>query len=1284
MVPTGGFAGPPLAATIDAMRRLGFSRPAGVLVLLGGLVVTIAACALIARLAAVWPALGGGAPAAPVRLAGLPAPVVTRPQWTSYTYAGPMRDLALGDGLLWAATDGGLVVWDGAGNAARFTTEHGLPANRVTSLAIGADGAIWAGTVAGLGRYDGRAWQTFTAADGLPADAIRDLAADRDGNVWAATAAGLARYDGDGWRVTGRGGLFGALPSEDVTALAVDTANRLWVATAAGLSRLAGSRWTTFTAADGLPVEPIRALAAGPGEVVWALTDVTLVRADGDAFTRFTPGLAGATTTVTYTALAPAADGTVYLAAGPDNRAVIRFDPAGPAEERLDIAPRPAARDALGALLVDPQGALWAGVGDTLRRYAGDWTTLAAPSDLPAPRLTGLATAGGGVWAASAAGVTRLDGGGQTFGVADGLASNDVRALAVAPDGTLWAAADTPLRGLSRYGPGGWQMVACPTAAPPSADVRDAAQTPTAVWLATPRGISRFDGATWRTYDARDGLPDAPVNALAAAGEVVYAATDAGIARFDGAALDGRWRMISAAPARDLAIAPNGDLWATDGLAVALVGEDAAGALPLPTTVRGLAATDDAVWLATPDGVLRYDGNWTVFTTDDGLPALDVTAIGAAADGRVWAATSGSANGIDIVWFDGRRWQPHPNRDPAAEQLAEATVYRVLAAPDGDLWLGTLAGVERYHDGRWSVYATDSGLPDDFISALASANGQVWAGTPRGLARFTGVGWELFGAPSTDAPAVAVGPAVSALAVAPSGDLWVTLEAAQQNRLRVYDGQTWRVVALPAPFAFITQMAFTPTGQLIAIVDDNGAIALGLLDGDTWTLATPAGLGLEPRALGVSPDGRRLWLTGTAPDAGAAPPDAVEELLPGQETVGAAVVVLALGPDGLGPEIGRFAAAGIAAYDWEYAGAVQPIAFGPDGRVTVAGAGQVYVFDGAADAIAPVETRALPLPFTRTTFALASAPDGRLWVGTEGGLAVLDGEAWQTFTAPARAPEWWGSATVLRPRADGGVLLGTSGGGVGVYTGNDFEGVMRPSEGPAEWAGAFPAVTALLFRGEGELWATSAAGAARLTEAWEVFLPDATLAAETIGLAATDDRLWLGTARGWAAVALAGDACRYAAVEPLAGVTALLVDRQGAVWLTAADSVLRAPAGGAPATALDSTMSVMALLPNGEVWLAGQRQPWLMRYRPGDGEGAWTRLPLDLNLVDGAALTALAVAPDLDLWLGGDGLARFRGGQWSKLTTADGLADNQVEHVLVTPDGAVWAATAGGLSRYRP
>jgi hypothetical protein len=50
-----------------------------------------------------------------VRFTALPTPVVTRPQWTSYTHTGPINDLAHSDGLVWAATEGGLVVWDGTG-----------------------------------------------------------------------------------------------------------------------------------------------------------------------------------------------------------------------------------------------------------------------------------------------------------------------------------------------------------------------------------------------------------------------------------------------------------------------------------------------------------------------------------------------------------------------------------------------------------------------------------------------------------------------------------------------------------------------------------------------------------------------------------------------------------------------------------------------------------------------------------------------------------------------------------------------------------------------------------------------------------------------------------------------------------------------------------------------------------------------------------------------------------------------------------------------------------------
>lgn len=1258
------------------MKRLGLSRPAGLLLLAGGLLTVLACLFVAARLVSSWAAAARGPAAAPVRLAGLPAPVVSRPAWTSYTYAGPIRDLAQSNGLLWAATDGGLVVWDATGAAARFNVEHGLPANRVTSVAIGADGAVWAGTVAGLGRYDGRAWQTFTTADGLPADAIRDLAVDLDGDVWAATAAGLARYDGE-WRVYDAGGLLAALPSADVAALAVDRANRLWVATAGGLARLQGGRWVVVNDA-GRPLEPIRALSAGPDGVVWGLTDFGLLRVAGDVIDHFSPDLAMATESLaTLRALAVAPDGSVYTTNSADDRAIQRLDPVSATWQPIVIAPRPAGGDVLGALLVDEAGALWAGVGDTARRYDGAWRSLAGPSDLPAAGVTDLAYTQGAVWAASPGGVARFDGHWQAFGVADGLAGTDARSLAVAADGALWVAYDTPLRGLSRYGPDGWQTLTCPTAAPTSATIFDAAQTPGAVWFATAGGISRFDSIDWRTFDARDGLPAAPAVALAARGETVWATTALGVARFDG-----RWQMLSDAPARDLAIAPDGALWATDGRAVGLVGQASWAALPLPTTVRGMTATDGAVWLATPDGVLRYDDAWTVFTPDDGLPTIDVTAIGAAADGRVWAAASGGPAGIDVVVFDGDRWRPHPNRDAAAEQLTDDTIRSVLVAPDGDVWLGTAGGVQRYHDGRWTVYTAAQGLPDDRVGALVWAYDTLWAGTDKGLARFDGSGWQAFGGASPDE----AGPPVAALAVAPSGELWLALGRGQPNGLRVYDGRAWRVVDRPSPTAFVAQMAVLDAGRLLAIVYEGDEAAVGVFDGHAWTLFSAAALRLEPRRLGLSPDGRRLWLAGVVPDAAGAAPDAIAALGPGVAAPeGTAVAVYEVTAAGLGREIGRFAAPDLVADDHGTPGAAQPVAFGPRGSVYVGGAGRVYVFDGASETVAPTATLELPLPFTRTTTGLAAAPDGRLWVGTEHGVASWDGAAWRTFYAPARAPEWWGSATALLPRADGGVLLGTSGGAIGLYTGRAFEGTQRPAEGPAEWAGAFPTIRALLFDAAGQLWAAANLGVARLGDAWQVYAPDATLAGPTTALAAAGERLWLGTATGWAAVAPVGDGCRYATVAPSSAVSDALADGQGAVWLaTAGDGVWRASGADAPALQVEGKITTMALSPNGDVWLAGDRQPWLLRYRAAGGEEAWSRLPLDLDLITPPALTALAVAPDLDLWLGGEGLVRFHGGRWSKLTTAAGLADNGVNHLLVTPDGAVWAATPGGLSRYRP
>jgi len=1270
---------------MEAMRRLGFSRPVGVLLLVGGLLVAMAGCALASRMLGALPLFGRGpTTVAPVRITGLPVPVVTRPQWTSYTYTGPINDLALSNGLIWAATYGGLVVWDGTGAAARFATEHGLAGNVVTSVAVGADGAIWAGTHGGLSRYDGRAWQTFGAADGLPDGPIYDVVVDRQGLVWAGTRSGLARYDGEAWRVYGSGGLFAALPDDEVYALAVDSANRLWVATRTGLSRLAGGRWTTLTAADGLPDTTITYLTVGPGDVVWGFTKGGLVRIDGQTVDMFAVGqlLEGEAPFRAAAGLAVAPDGWVTIAyTGP---AIERYDPLTGDVEPIVVEPPPAFGDSYGALLIDERGTLWLGVGDSVRRFDGsEWVTLSGPSDLPNTVLTDMAHDGRALWVASMTGLARFDGRWQSFGVADGLPTTDTRALAVAPDGALWAAFDTPLRGLARHGPDGWQTITCPTAAPTSATVNGAAQTAEALWFATATGVSRTDGVTWRTFDRRDGLPADPINDVAAHGDTVWAATDYGIARYDG-----RWRVVSDAAATDLAVAPGGAVWAYGGSEVFRVdGDTARVPLPMPTAVRGLAATDDAIWLATADGVLRYDGAWTVFSPDDGLPTIDVTAIGAGADGRVWAATSGDAGQIEIVVFDGARWVDHPNRDVAAEQLAGDGVTGILAAPNGDVWLKTFGAVERFSGGRWTAFTEEEGLPHLVVNALAWAYDTVWAGTAAGLVRLDGQTWQPFGGPTPEQ----AGPAVAELAVAPTGELWVaTIEG--PNRLRVYDGTTWTVVPLPTPTMGVAQMDFTADGRLVAVVGDAGETRLGIYDGQTWAWHASDELGLVPSWFKIAPDGR-LWVTGIRPSDPGTLPELVESLTTGSGDNGGQPVVAAfeLGPAGIGREIGRYQAADIVVLRTAFAGSLDPIAFGLDGQVYVAGHETVYVFDGSDD-IVPVETITLPLPFSRYTFAAEVTPGGHLWVGTSAGAAVWDGQTWRSYYAPPRAPVWWGSATTLLPRVDGGIALGTSGGGLGLYTGRGFTGLTEQSERPAEWEGIFPPITALLYRDAGELWAaTDGGGVSRLTATeWQVFTPDATLAESVTALAATDGQLWLGMKTGRATVEPAGDRCRFATVEAGSWVNDVLRDGQGGVWLATDDEgVLRLGDEAEVTQELSGNVRQMALSPNGEVWFADRRQPWLLRYRPDGGEDAWSRLPFDLDLMTPDSLSGLAVGPNLDLWLGGSttqhgGLVRFSSGRWSRLTTADGLADNWVLHVLVAPDGAVWIATYGGLSRYAP
>jgi diguanylate cyclase (GGDEF)-like protein len=68
------------------------------------------------------------------------------------------------------------------------------------SMALGADGTIWAASGSGIHRFvpdprgGGSHWLTNTADDGLPSTAVRKIYADAAGRVWAGTSRGISMF----------------------------------------------------------------------------------------------------------------------------------------------------------------------------------------------------------------------------------------------------------------------------------------------------------------------------------------------------------------------------------------------------------------------------------------------------------------------------------------------------------------------------------------------------------------------------------------------------------------------------------------------------------------------------------------------------------------------------------------------------------------------------------------------------------------------------------------------------------------------------------------------------------------------------------------------------------------------------------------------------------------------------------------------------------------------------------------------------------------------------------
>lgn len=293
-------------------------------------------------------------------------------------------------------------------------------------------------------------------------------------------------------------------------------------------------------------------------------------------------------------------------------------------------------------------------------------------------------------------GASRYDGQGfRTFNLADGLRSNFVVDFAEDTAGVLWAA--TEAGGLCSFDGSRFHCVE-EEAGLPSGDVRAlAADRWEGLWAATAAGVAHVREGTVHSYTTSDGLPAAECFAVAvdAAGSL-WVGTAAGLARRDGARFIPQWPEV--------------------------LGRRQVGVL-LETPEGLVVGTDSGAWLLAGDGLRRLDLP----------PPLDGAQItGAARDpaGALWLTTS---RGAARVFLPLGKKRPLPFETEKQAGLPSDSLSGVAVDREGNVWIGSVAGVSKLVPGPFLAYTQADGMPDKYVSGVASdARGRLWIAMPHG------------------------------------------------------------------------------------------------------------------------------------------------------------------------------------------------------------------------------------------------------------------------------------------------------------------------------------------------------------------------------------------------------------------------------------------------------------------------------------------------------------------------------------------------------------------------
>ncbi|KAB8166920.1 response regulator [Lysobacter maris] len=556
--------------------------------------------------------------------------------------------------------------------------------------------------------------------------------------------------------------------------------------------------------------------------------------------------------------------------------------------------------------------------------------------------------------------------------------------------------------------------------------------------------------------------------------------------------------------------------------------------------INGIAEDRDGyIWLATTDGLARYDGAgvrvWRHDPADpDGLPGNLITFVHVDDHNRVWVAVE--TRGLSVLEADRKRF--HHYRMDAEPRIGSDDTFAIASRP-GELWFGTYGGgLHRLAaDGRITRFMPrkddPASLPSSTVTSLAfDDEGALWIGTLSGLARWNGRAIERVPLPGEM-------PAPLVYSVNPRADgLWVGADTGLHRRVGegVWDDPAWSAM-------------FAKPNAVLSVANDRvGHLWLGT-QRSVWKVApgaipVPVRTGTHGPARAIQQlhmqDNGALWLPVPGRGLGYLRPDwrEVSQLTHGEG--GGLTSSLYLG-----------------------------MAASIDGGLWMVGErGELDYLDetGIVHPISDATRQALT---DWRPISIVEDDRGRLWLGTagmRGSLLRVDGDGvvsdWSPEDTVDATPG--GAIPLMRQAPDGTFWLVASGGGVQQRDPDSGRVLTHIPAGEESGLGMVD-LEALDFDPDGVPWVAGDTGVLRLAADAARFEPVPGLAGDRVYGFAFDgpDRMWLhrlsGLERfhrdgdGWSRDARIGTEHDIPAIEG----RGLHVDVRGRVWLATARGLYR-------------------------------------------------------------------------------------------------------------------------------